>query len=225
MINNPFSLFAQFQDVIAIRLFTKEDFIACDEDLQKKLGTDRFVSLNQVHGNTSIIARSPSRREKEADGSLTDARNLWLSIRSADCQSFIIYDPLLEVVGVLHAGWKGLLCGAIPSFFKTMNAEWVIDTSRMLIGASPSLCTHCAEFTNPLLELSGIDPQFFRGRNADLRAIADDQFLQCGIQKHHMERMPDCTRCSHETYWSYRGGNKEALQQEGGRNIVACALL
>lgn len=225
MLDSLFPLFAPYQGRLAIRSFVKEDSIASDEDLQRMLETNHFVSLHQVHGNTTIIARSPSQREKDADGVVTDTKDLWLHVRTADCQSFVIYDPLLEVVGVLHAGWKGLVCGAIPSFFETMKAEWPIDASRILIGAGPSLCTACSEFTDPLQELPGIDSTFFQGKHVDLRAIADNQFIQCGIQKTHIDRLPDCTRCHPETYWSYRGGDRDAVRIKGARNILACSLL
>lgn len=224
MIHNPFLLFAPYNKRLDIRFFIKEDSMKCDEDLQTKLHHEGIVSVTQVHGNTTIIARSPSRREKEADGVLTNQKDIWLSIRSADCQSFVIYDPLLEVVGVLHAGWRGLIRGAIPTFFKTMNAEWATDPSRILVGACPALCTACAEFTDPHTEFSGIDPRYFHGRNVDLRGIADQQWMECGIQKDNIERLPDCTRCHPETYWSYRGGDMADIKN-GYRNILAAHIL
>lgn len=219
MITHPLNLLT----AIDVRLFTKEDSIQTEEQTEQALGTPSFVSLNQVHGNHTEILRSPSHREKVADGALTDQEDIWLTIRVADCQSFAIYVPDLELIGVLHAGWKGLVNGAIPAFFETMKQEWKVDASTVLVGAGPSLCMECAEFTDPLKELPGIDPQFFEGRHADLRAIADDQLMKGGVQLTNIQRHPDCTKCHAETYWTYRGGDREAVIK-GATNVLTLRL-
>lgn len=223
MLHQPFTIFKPFSDAIDICFFTKADALQTDIDLSRQLNTDRFVSLKQVHGNTSTVARSSGYREKEADGVLTDQQDMTLSIRVADCQAFVIYAPEQNVIGLLHAGWKGLVEGAISAFFEEMKREWNVDPSTVLIGAAPSLCMECAEFTDPVKELIGIDPKFFDGRHADLRAIADDQLMQCGITREHIERHPDCTKCRPDLYWSYREGEQDVVVK-GLRNILTCAL-
>jgi polyphenol oxidase len=214
MIDHPFHILDPYRDRIDVRLFTKAD---------KQLDETGLVSLKQIHGNTAVIARSPSQREKEADGVLTDQSDLTLTIRVADCQAFVVYAPDQQVIGLLHAGWKGLVSGIIPSFFRTMQNEWSVDPATVLIGAAPSLCTDCAEFTDPARELMGIDPRFFHGRHADLRAIANDQLLQCGVKPDHIERMPDCTRCNPDRYWTYRGGDHDAVIK-GSTNVLMAML-
>lgn len=214
MIDQPFTIFAPYRDQLDMRFFTKAD---------QPLDEHYLVSLNQVHGNTTIIVRSPSFREKEADGVITDQPDLTLTIRVADCQAFVVYAPEQNVIGLLHAGWKGLVNGAIAAFFEQMKREWNIDPSTVLVGAAPSLCMHCAEFTDPAKELIGIDPQFFDGRHANLRAIADDQLMRCGVLPEHMERMPDCTKCQSNAYWSYRGGDREVVIK-GSTNVLTVKL-
>lgn len=223
MIARPFALFEQYSDRLDIRFYTKADAIGSDDDLIHALESDQLASLKQVHGGRMVIQRSPNRREKEADGSLTDTQDLWLSLRVADCQSFVLYAPEQHVIGVIHAGWKGLVAGIIPHCFSLLQQEWGIDPATVLIGAGPSLCTDCAEFTDPIQELIGIDPKFFDGRHADLRAIADDQLLQCGVKAEHIERHPDCTRCNPDLYWTYRGGDREAVIK-GSSNVLTCRL-
>jgi polyphenol oxidase len=199
---------------IDVRFYAKAD---------QQLTDHNFVSLNQVHGNNIVIVRSPSNRDHATDAALTDAENLWLTIRIADCQAFVIYAPDLHVIGVLHAGWKGLVNEIIPAFFETMQREWQIDPSTVLVGAAPSLCTNCAEFTDPQTELTGINPTFFSGRHADLRAIADDQLIRCGVKAENIERHPDCTKCNPDLYWTYRGGDKDAVKN-GSTNMLTCRL-
>lgn len=159
----------------------------------------------------------------DADGSITDVPGLWLSIRAADCQQLIIYAPNRHVIGVIHAGWKGLKAGVIPSFFKKLKEEWGIDPSETFVAIGPSLCMKCAEFSDPLRELEGLDPQFFDGRHANLQGIADAQLETLGIPKSQRERHLDCTKCNNEMYWSYRGENRGKIIA-GYCNVMACSL-
>ena len=223
MIRQPFSLFSPFSNRVEIRFFTTADGIASDEDLMKVMNGIDLASVQQVHGNKTIMVRAPVMRASGADGLLTDTKNLTLSIRVADCQSFVVYEPKSNVVGVLHAGWKGLINRAIPEFFKALHDEWNIDAGDTFVGAGPSLCQTCAEFTDPVLELPGINPQFINGRCVDLRAYADRQLMDAGVRHGRIERMQDCTKCKSNIYHSYRGGDRGAVK-EGYENVLTCIL-
>ncbi len=184
---------------------------------------ENIVSLNQVHGNNVVIVQSPSWREKEADAALTDQLDLTLTIRIADCQAFVVYAPHQHVIGVIHAGWKGLVNGVIPAALNKMKDEWNVDLSTVLVGSGPSLCMECAEFTDPTNELPGIDPLFFIDRHVALVSIAVKQMTQCGVIPEHIEHSKGCTKCNPDTYWTYRGGDRDAVKK-GSTNILTCRL-
>lgn len=112
----------------------------------------------------------------------------------------------------------------ISSFFHTIHREWGILPQETFIWAGPSLCHSCAEFTNPLVELPNIDSQFFHDRHVDLQGAALQEFISIGVPEKHIERHPDCTCCHPKKYWTYRGGDREAVLQ-GKENILACTLL
>ena len=224
MINNPFSLFTQFQNKLSVALFTKDDNITSDEQIASALGIKEVCSLWQVHGNLTIKVDSPTSRTEQADGIVTDKPNLILSIRAADCQPILAYAPDNNVVGVLHAGWRGLIAGAIPGFYKVLKNEFGIEPSRTYVVIGPSLCQKCAVFSDSANELPNIDPKFINDKNCvDLQGAADNQFFELGVPKDQLQRHPDCTACNHDKYWTYRGGDKEAVK-EGHTNVLACFL-
>lgn len=197
------NLFPQFSDRLSCHFLTKND----DRDVP-----DPRVRLTQVHGNRTIIARCPMENTEEADGVITDQQNLPLMVRAADCQNFAVYDSRLHKGGVLHAGWKGLIGGAIPEFFRVFSEEFGSDFSDIFVASGPSLCRGCAEFSDPALELPGIDKRYFDGRHVDLQKIATDQLVSAGVMPKNIERSPDCTCCHPETYLTYRGGDKSLVQ-------------
>ena len=120
-------------------------------------------------------------------------------------------------------GWRGLIAGAIPEFFRVLKKEWGIDPSQTFVGAGPSLCKRCAEFTNPARELPSLSPQFVEKRHVDLQGAADAEFIALGVPENAIERSPDCTCCHPEKYWTYRGGDREAVKN-GQTNMLVCLL-
>jgi len=223
MLSHPFTLLDQFSDRLHIALFTKEDG---DIDFAKAaadIGATDFATLNQIHGNRTIHVTRPFDRTEEADGMLTDRPGIALIVRAADCQMFAIVAPEQGVIGTLHVGWRGLVSGAIPNFFRKMQSLWDIKTSEVYVFAGPSLCADCAEFSHPSEELPTIDQKFIHGNHVDLRRAADEELFKSGIQKKNFQRHPDCTRCHPEKYWTWRGGDRDAVTK-GHTNILACSL-
>ncbi len=223
MIHEAFSIFSPFKNNLEIKFLIKSDSISHDADIAKAIRSEDLVSLKQVHGNRIIIADKPMRRSEEADGVITSRSSLWLTIRAADCQQLVVYAPQKNVIGVIHAGWKGLKAGTILEFFNALMHEYDINASETFVGIGPSLCEKCAEFTDPVSELDGLNPRFFSGRHADLQGIADEQLDHIGVPRHQRERNPDCTKCMHEKYWSYRGGDNEKVAA-GWCNVLSCMV-
>jgi len=220
MMSMPFDIFRPFADRLEINLFSKSDQIQTDEDLKKELQTDALASVWQMHGSTTVIVREPTSRIIQADGLMTDQSELTLSIRSADCQTFVVYAPDQNVIGLMHVGWRGLIAGMIPSFFRTLTEEYDIDAEHCVIGAGPSLCKNCAEFTDPITELPGIPEKFIEGRYADLQMFATYQLISVGMDPLKFERHPDCTKCNGENWWSFRGGDREEVLSGMGNVLL-----
>ena len=49
----------------------------------------------------------------DCDGIITNLKGKKLVIRTADCQSIFLYDPVKKVIGNIHSGWKGTLNGIV----------------------------------------------------------------------------------------------------------------
>lgn len=194
-----------------------------DTDALKLFGAEQGASVNQVHGNRTIVVGGPTARTEEVDGMLTAQTELALIVRAADCQNFVFYAPRQNVLGVLHAGWRGLVAGAIPAFFEVLHSNWDTHPKDLYVGAGPSLCQKCAEFSDPERELVGLPKKFFTGRNADLQSIADMQLREAGVPPQNIDRSPDCTKCLADKYFSYRGGDKDDVMT-GLSNFLVCKL-
>lgn len=209
-------------DVIETHFFAKADDLRNDVDLARVLGTGALVSAKHMHGNHAVRVAEPSSRVIAADALATDVPGLVLTTRFADCQGFVVFDPVRRVVAVIHAGWRGLCARVITSTFDLLTTEWGTNPADALVEGGPSLCRRCAEFTDPLREAPELS-SFVHGRTIDLVAASTHELLSLGVRPEHLTRSPDCTRCHPELYWTYRGGDRSAVSQ-GATNVLAICL-
>lgn len=221
MIEHPFDIFRPYADRVRVRLYDRADDIRSPDDV-RRLESLPLADPEETHGNLTVHVEGPG-TVKIADGLVTDVPGLCLDCRTADCQSFAVYDPVRHAGGVLHAGWHGLVKDAISEFVNAMKREWESDPADFIVGIGPSLCLECSEFTDPTRELPTIDAKFFRGRLVDLRGIADDQWTKAGVKRENIERHPDCSKCDRKRWWTLRGGDRDELAR-GARNVLTFSL-
>ncbi len=200
----------------------REDNVSADTDIEKLTGSEKIASLKQMHGNRAVRLSGDSRRVEEADAVATDIIGLTLTIRFADCQNFIVWEPEKHVACLIHAGWRGLKSGVIGNAFALLKKEWSIDPKDTVVVAGPSLCMNCAKFTDPKTEAPELS-KYTQGLQIDLRRAADDQLFALGVSRERFERSSDCTRCAPERYFTYRGGDREAVKN-GFINSFAVTL-
>lgn len=220
---HPFTGLELFGKSMTVALFTKDDDIRSDTDAAQKMGMKKSAGLKQAHGNRVIVVRDAMERIEEADGMITDVPGLALCIRWADCQNFVVYAPEHNVLGAMHVGWRCLRDGTIPSFFETLKKEFAIAANDCIVAGGPSLCMQCSEFSDPIAEIPNIPHSFVSGKLVDLRGWAERQFTDAGVDAENIEMHRDCTRCNHEKYWTYRGGDRDMVKT-GHSNMLACAL-
>ena len=66
--------------------------------------------VNQIHSNkTIIINKNNYLNEFEADGMITQDKNISIGILTADCCPIFIFDDDNTFISCLHVGWKGCL--------------------------------------------------------------------------------------------------------------------
>lgn len=77
--------------------------------------------LRQVHGCVALEAL-PGVRLPVADASFTRARGVVCAVQVADCMPVMFAADDASVVGVAHAGWRGLSAGVLESTMQAMGA-------------------------------------------------------------------------------------------------------
>lgn len=76
--------------------------------------------LRQLHGASVVTLMQPPDHMPAADGAVTRTRGLPLVVLVADCLPVLLADRAGAVVGIAHAGWRGLAAGVLEATVAAM---------------------------------------------------------------------------------------------------------
>ena len=174
------------------------------------LNPSKLIIPKQVHStNVSVIDKSGYQRN--LDGIFSANTDLVCSIQVADCLPLFFVHDYKPVIGLVHAGWRGLAQGIIQNIKNELYqiTENVCDF-QILIG--PSIQSCCFEVRDDVLVQ--IDPDYFRKKKSgsyevDLQKWAVKQLLEIGSKEEKITIIKECTYCRDKKFHSYRrDGNK-----------------
>ena len=101
---------------IAFTTRTDGDFHVdrADDDLRHHIFDGSWTWLHQVHGaGVAVVDHLGAKAGEECDASVTGLLNAVLCVQTADCVPVVLVGD--GVVGVAHAGWRGLVEGVIAT--------------------------------------------------------------------------------------------------------------
>lgn len=80
---------------------------------------NKLILMHQTHSNRVIEIKKDNYKKKiKADAIITKMKGIALGVMTADCVPIILYDVKNEIIGCVHAGWKGAYLDIIK---KTIN--------------------------------------------------------------------------------------------------------
>jgi YfiH family protein len=167
---------------------------------------DKLVNIKQVHGKGVVVIRKDNEKEaiREADAIITDQPDIPIAVRTADCLSVLIYDPVSKCIGAVHAGWKGTKERILTETLIAMNREYGTNPQGVKIVFGPCIRRCCYEVGGEFGEYFP-DEVFVKGKNFhfDLPLANKNQLLEEGVSEERIHDGELCTFCSNE-YHSYR---------------------
>ncbi len=164
------------------------------------------VWLAQVHATRCVDAASviPG---VEADASFTRQRGVVCAALTADCLPVLLCDDRATVVGVAHAGWRGLAAGVIESTVGAMDEPG----TRLVAWLGPAIGAQVFEVGGEVRDLFvARDPQAASAfaSAADGKWLCDIcQLARQRLQSLGIDRIASsgcCTMSDAERFFSYR---------------------
>lgn len=176
----------------------------------------------QVHGSAVVCAEAPRKPQagyQQADAILTDRLQVTLFMRFADCAPILLYDPVREVGGLVHAGWQGTIKKAAARALEAMRSRYGSSPADILAGIGPSIGPHHYEVGPEVV--AQVEAAFGADASALLERRPGDsgrtkaQFdiwsanrlvlEEAGVR--HIEVSGLCTACHLEDWYSHRAEN------------------
>lgn len=198
------------------------------ESFTKALGIDlnTVVVTENVHGSKVAVVGKTERGRgalnslesiQGVDALITREPNVNLMITVADCLPLVAYDPILRIVGIAHAGWRGILSGigtALINEFKVMGSK----PENIVLGIGPGICQRHFIVKNDILnKFKDIYPKatFIRNHDGyvDLKASLAEQLIKSGASKYNLEIAKECTVCNNYYFGSFRAEGDKTVYQ------------
>jgi len=173
---------------------------------QLGLTIDSIIFPKQVHGGTVyIIDKSTISRLFKCDGLVTHEIEIPLAILTADCAPLFFFLPSQGVIGIAHAGWKGILNGIVLSMINTIAKGYNVEVNDMQVGIGPAIRSCCYQIGEDVANLfkEGItnkDGQLY----LDLIHIIKGELIKKGVISSHIIDSEICTSCQSNRFFSYR---------------------
>ena len=181
----------------------------------------RTVLSKQVHETTVHLCTSAdagkgllTERDYTADALITNEKKLPLVVFSADCGIILLYDPVHQAAGAVHAGWRGCAAGILEKTVQAMTAAFGSRPADLTAAIGPCIGQCCFETDDdvadamtaalgqeaalPYLERRG--PKW----HVDLAGLNRQWLLRAGLRPSHAELCGLCTACHPDLFWSHR---------------------
>ena len=164
------------------------------------------VWLAQVHGAGCVDAALTA-SGAQADASFARRRGVVCAVLTADCLPVLLCDDRATVVGIAHAGWRGLAAGVIEATVAAMDEPGM----RLMAWLGPAIGPQAFEVGGEVREafVAG-DPRAASAFTAvaggkwlcDIYQLARQRLDALGI--HHATGADCCTASDGERFFSYR---------------------
>ena len=186
--------------------------------------TDALVTIHQTHSSDVVTLNAPlpeGKPKPRADAIVTATPGLALGILTADCQPVLFADPVAQVIGAAHAGWRGALSGVLEN---TVDAMITLGAQRERINAviGPCISQKAYEVGEDFLESflsedSDFSRFFINGASEkyhfDLVGFGLSQLRNAGLA--NASWIGHCTYADPARFYSYRRSVHEGLADYG----------
>lgn len=206
--------------------------------LYKSLNLDykKCVKIKeQIHSNFVQIIESEETKPDKVDGLITNKKEISFSLRFADCTPIYLYDPVKNVIGDIHSGWKGtankIACVAVKKMIEEYNSK--PEDIICCIGPAIGKChfevdedvKNIFETTFSYMNINDRIIEKGEVKEGKQKYFIDTNLInrimleEIGLLKENIIESNICTVCNKDVLHSYR-----VDRQNAGRNTAIMSL-
>jgi purine-nucleoside/S-methyl-5'-thioadenosine phosphorylase / adenosine deaminase len=175
------------------------------------ISTNRLILVYQIHSaNIKIVTENDcgagviTQPIHGFDGLITNQKDVFLCIKTADCIPIFLWDKQKEIVASLHSGRTGTEQDIAGKAVEIMMDNFSCDPKDICVEIGPAICGKCYPVNqttfNEFVQKTGVDQTF---PNLDLKKVVISNMLEIGILHENIFNHNICTK-EDVSYFSYR---------------------
>ena len=205
---------------------TKENLKRVSQKMKVK--RNNLFLMYQTHSNKVFeIKKSNFRRKIKSDALITKVRGIALGVVTADCVPILIYDINNQIIGCIHAGWKGAISGIIENTIKKIKKNNLNCQFFATIGPCIGKMSYEVDlnFYKKFISKSMKNKIYFSRKNKfkklfNLRKYVSDKLIKNNVKIDHVKYD---TYVDKNNFFSFRRSQKLG-QNDYGRCISVIRL-
>ena len=185
--------------------------------------------MHQTHSNKVIIINKKNKNLKRfnSDALITKLKSVALGVVTADCVPVILYDSKNQIIGCIHAGWKGAFSGVVENTVKKLKK--LNSRNKIYASIGPCIGKKSYEVDNifykKFISKSKKNRKYFLKKNNfkklfNLRKYVSEKLLRLNVRVDHVDYD---TFKEKNKFFSYRRSQKSG-ENDYGRCISVISL-
>lgn len=180
----------------------------------------KIVWMNQTHSNTVLYVNSSDAKANDvfsdtvpslgvqADGIVTDDKNIALAVLTADCLPLILVSEDKKICAAIHCGWRGIYSGIIDNAVKIIREK---NTSKLYAFIGPHISQNSYEVGEELLSkfvsVLGEEAKKAFIKKEDSKYLCSlEKLVRLNLKKLSVSKVESChiDTFTDKSYYSYR---------------------
>ena len=162
---------------------------------------NKIVFANQVHGTMikKVSGADCGNFIEDCDGLITNDKNIYLCIFTADCMPVFFASRDYSVVALVHAGWRGLAAKILENTVISFKTDFGISPQDIFAYIGPHINKCCYQISDDLKKTFNLSEE------EDFLSLTDEalkQLKKLGLKRIYVNS--HCTCHQTDTFFSYR---------------------
>lgn len=183
------------------------------EEIIKSFSSEKKSIFLPIQKHTdNIIILTNDIKPKIADAVITQRKDIFIGVQTADCVPILVFDKKKSVVGSIHAGWRGTATQIAKKAIEKMEKFFKSQPKDIFVAIGPSIRKCCyevgLEVKEAVYKATGEGNYYIKNGEKhyylDLALANLVQIRSLGILEKNIWISKDCTHCNPEKYFSYR---------------------
>lgn len=188
-----------------------------------------LICLNQAHGSriakVDKFDKGKGALDKvnevpDCDGAYTTDTGTPIAVFTADCLSLFFYEPNKNIIGIVHAGWRGSFERIAAKMVRTLAKDCEANPKGLIVAFGPCIRECCYQVGEELAEYFPNSVDKRKGAfYLDLFRENKSQLLSEGVKEKNIFDSGICTSCENKNFFSYR------LEKEKAGRMMSIVML